>query len=417
MNSRILQNSILVLICSCLFSCTPVEILLHADLSGYVIDAATSNPLVDAKVKLNPLIDSTNTDINGKYMFQNLSPEIYEIEASKYYYGTISKTASILQGRTQEINFALNAVPVPDFSRKYLDFGLDSTTLSFTISNKGVGEMSYVIVANQDWITLHPSMGKITDESDRIVVTIDKTGLSDSIHKEIIKIISITKDEVVQNTIDILLNGIMDQDLNYYSTVRIGTQVWMAENISTGSNFSNLNNQTDNGITEKYCYGNNKGYCNSFGGLYLWDEMMQYNPPDNRIISETRGICPTGWHIPSYNEWNTLINYLGGTSVAGGKLKAITNPTEFLQWRSPNTGATDEAGFHAYNGNFMIHGINYNNTDDIAAFWTASDCSTPGKWCRYFVKLSYNNSEAQLLKVPEDYNKDYAYSVRCVKNP
>ena len=274
--------------------------------------------------------------------------------------------------------------------------------------------MSYVISANQDWITLHPSMGSVTDESDKIIVTINKTGLSDTIHKEKIKIISICKDEVVQNTIAVLLNGIMDQDLNYYPVIRIGTQVWMAENLDAGTYVDEYDKQTDNGITEKYCRTNLRDYCTGLGGLYLWDEMMQYNPPDNGITGEIQGICPVGWHIPTQAEWNTLIDYLGGLGVAGGKLKSTNG------WKSPNVGATDEVGFHAQSGELMIHGINnYNlfNSDGLATFWTASDCTIPNKWCRYYVKLSYNDGAAQLLKVPEDYYKDYAFSVRCVKNP
>jgi hypothetical protein len=84
-----------------LYYCKPEEIILHGDLTGLVTDAETNQPIAAVIVKLNPSDNSTNTDRDGKYMFENLTPEIYEIEASKYSYGTISKTAAILQGRTQ----------------------------------------------------------------------------------------------------------------------------------------------------------------------------------------------------------------------------------------------------------------------------------------------------------------------------
>ena len=133
---------------------------------------------------------------------------------------------------------------------------------------------------------------------------------------------------------------IADIDGNIYNTVIIGTQVWMKENLKATklNDGTNILLETDNAtwisLTDPaYCWYNNdaSSYKNTYGALYNW------------FTVETGKLCPTGWHVPSDAEWFTLIDFLGGESVAGGKLKEIGN----THWNSPNTGATDEYGFTA----------------------------------------------------------------------
>ena len=123
----------------------------------------------------------------------------------------------------------------------------------------------------------------------------------------------------------------LDADENYYRIVTIGTQTWMAENLNTGEIlYPNIGyetvgvEQTDNGIIEKYCYDNDDRNCDSLGGLYIWKEMMDYTPSDTGIIGTTQGICPAGWHIPTFTEWETLFEYIG-ESEAGKALKSKGN--------------------------------------------------------------------------------------------
>ncbi len=88
----------------------------------------------------------------------------------------------------------------------------------------------------------------------------------------------------------------------YYHTVQIFSQCWMKENLEAGTMIPGSQSQTNNGIIEKYCYANNQNNCTHDGGLYLWEEMMQYN-----LTTEgAQGICPSGWHIPTDNEWKIL---------------------------------------------------------------------------------------------------------------
>jgi len=104
-----------------------------------------------------------------------------------------------------------------------------------------------------------------------------------------------------------------------YHSVVIGSQCWMKENLNIGKwlDQSQLQKPTDNGLIEKYCYGNDFVQCDVWGGLYQWDEMMLYSE-----VSGAQGICPDGWHIPTSQDWKNLIRFLGGNLEAGGKMKS-----------------------------------------------------------------------------------------------
>ena len=79
-----------------------------------------------------------------------------------------------------------------------------------------------------------------------------------------------------------------------YNTVLIGNQCWLKENLDVGTRINLNQSPTNNGIIEKYCYNDNPTNCDTYGGLYKWDEAMQYTTTEGAI-----GICPSGWHIPS----------------------------------------------------------------------------------------------------------------------
>lgn len=134
-------------------------------------------------------------------------------------------------------------------------------------------------------------------------------------------------------------NTVTDIDGNVYNTVKIGSQVWMVENLRTtrfndGVQIPNVTNDSQwmNLSTPGYCwYDNNISNKEIYGGLYNW------------YAVNTGKLAPTGWHVPTLDEWETLINYLGGENIAGDKLKE----TGTTHWLSPNTGSTNESGFTA----------------------------------------------------------------------
>ena len=158
-----------------------------------------------------------------------------------------------------------------------------------------------------------------------------------------------------------------------YNTVLIGTQCWFKENLNVGTRINGSQNQTNNGIKEKYCYDDLESNCNIYGGLYQWDEMMQYVTTQG-----VKGICPDGWHIPTDAEWTTLTNYLGGESVAGGKMKEAG----YAHWASPNTGATNTSGFTALPGGGRGTDGSFDGLTYYAYFWSSTEYSSTYAWYR-----------------------------------
>ena len=196
-------------------------------------------------------------------------------------------------------------------------------------------------------------------------------------------------------------NPITDpRDGKTYNTVQIGTQCWFAQNLNVGTKINGNIEQTNNSIIEKYCYADLESNCDIYGGLYQWNEMMQYVTTPG-----VQGICPTGWHIPTHGEWTILTDFLGGESVAGGKMKEAG----YVHWSSPNTGATNSSGFTALpGGNRDING-NFYNLTNYAFFWSSSQFDATIAWYRY---LDVSNEYVYR----DNNDKTYGFSGRCVQD-
>lgn len=193
--------------------------------------------------------------------------------------------------------------------------------------------------------------------------------------------------------------GVTDVDGNTYQSVIIGTQEWMSENLKTSkySNGNNIFNETDqttwlNLTSGAWVYYNNDSQFDiPFGKLYNW-----------HAVSDTRNICPNGWHVPSDLEWMTLVNYLGGENVAGTKMKSVG--TQF--WQSPNTG-TNESGFTGLpggnrSGSFLSEGL-------WGYWWSSTEFNSGGAW---LYSLNYNFPQA----IRNNPGKVFGYSVRCIND-
>jgi uncharacterized protein (TIGR02145 family) len=185
-----------------------------------------------------------------------------------------------------------------------------------------------------------------------------------------------------------------------YQTVQIGTQCWFKENLNIGARINGSQNQTNNGIIEKYCYDDNESNCNVYGGLYQWDELMQYVTTQG-----AKGLCPDGWHIPTDAEWTTLTNYLGGEAVAGGKMKEAG----YTHWAPPNTGATNSSGFTALPGGLRGNDGSFYNLSYLAYFWSSSQNDATYAWHRY---LYYSNESVYR----NYFNKAHGFSCRCLQD-
>ena len=203
------------------------------------------------------------------------------------------------------------------------------------------------------------------------------------------------------------VSQVTDKDGNVYKTIIIGTQEWMLENLN-GTHFRNgdaIQQEKDDDDwsqlnTPAWCnFDNNSNNGKTFGKLYNY-----------QAVNDPRGLAPKGWHIPNDAEWKQLINYLGGDSLAGEKIKSLS------KWKSPPTAIRNESGFSAYpvgsrggrrrseNCSGCFDGIGY-----YAYFWSSTEVRGGYNNCfslsDMLPKLFYGNSEMQA-----------GYSVRCIKD-
>lgn len=172
------------------------------------------------------------------------------------------------------------------------------------------------------------------------------------------------------------------RDGKVYQTVVIGNQVWMAENLAYAPSSGNY-----------WAYDNDDANLEVYGYLYDWQTALN--------------VCPTGWHLPSDEEWTELTDYLADN--AGGKLKAtgtIEEGTGF--WYDPNEGATNETGFTALPGGYRRGNGEFRGIGNYGGWWSAVEGIAGNAWRR---GMYYHYSDV----VRDDGNKDYGFSVHCLR--
>jgi uncharacterized protein (TIGR02145 family) len=182
------------------------------------------------------------------------------------------------------------------------------------------------------------------------------------------------------------------RDGRAYQTVKIGNYWWMAENLNYGTRIDGSKNQTSNGIIEKYCYDNLESNCSAHGGLYQWDEMMNYT-----TFPVNQGICPAGWHVPSDEEWKELEIFLG-MSEADANLTGFRGTDQGTQLKSGGS-----SGFNASLDGYMTTPNNFLNGGAGNCFWTATDI-----YARYLL-----NSRTDVYRWNTPL-KTYGLSLRCM---
>src|SRR5690606_15049986 len=124
----------------------------------------------------------------------------------------------------------------------------------------------------------------------------------------------------------------------------------------------------------------------TYGVLYNWTAVMAGSASSTANPSGVQGVCPTGWHLPSDAEWTELSDSLGGSSVAGGKLKE----TGTTHWFSPNTGATNETGFTALPGGYRFNPGEFKYIKNFGYWWSATEDNTAS--ALYWI-MSYYHSD------------------------
>ena len=167
-----------------------------------------------------------------------------------------------------------------------------------------------------------------------------------------------------------------------YNTVQIGSQCWLKQNLNVGTMIDSSQNQTiTNTAIEKYCYQNDTLNCGRYGGLYQWSEAMGYV-----TTAGAQGICPTGWHLPRLEEWDTLKAFVGGD---GNALKADGSNTSGFS--AIFAGARTDAGA-------------FTNFGSNATFWSTT---------RFFYYTDLNKTNGSIYE--NTYTANYGLSIRCIK--
>jgi len=194
---------------------------------------------------------------------------------------------------------------------------------------------------------------------------------------------------------------VTDADGNVYNTVTIGTQTWMKANLKTtkyndGTSIAYVTTTWNGLTTGAYCnYNNDANNAGTYGRLY------------NGFAAFNSKVCPSGWHVPSDAEWETLATSLGGTSVAGGKLKEAGTS----HWMTPNTDADNSSGFTALPGGERDYtNGSFSNLGNYGTWWTSTEAIDDLN--ALYRHMSYKYAMISGISG----SKYYGYSIRCVKN-
>ncbi len=168
-----------------------------------------------------------------------------------------------------------------------------------------------------------------------------------------------------------------------YSTIQIGGQCWMGENLKTGETIDG--DMTDNGVVERWCYDAAETYCEGrCGGLYTWNEVMAWD-------DDSQGICPGGWRVPSLTDWNQLLGQFSGDEI---ELMAVLGSSGFDAW---------------YCGRISDGAHNPDYDGEFGWYWTSTDYSGIETWVAKFTR---EDETAETLHN----NIEFGYSVRCIRD-
>ena len=306
----------------------------------------------------------------------------YQLKLSKEGYGTISKTITLKENETIEINEEL-----PSGKEITISSTPSGAALSIDGQSYGATPWSGTLAFGSHTVKLIKGKRTVNEQ-----IGISQNGKS-SFSYDVSKICPAT---------------VSDADGNIYNTVKIGGQCWMKENLRVGKRINGSKGMSDGNRIEKYCYDNDRANCKTYGGLYQWGEMMQYTTQ-----SGAQGICPKGWHIPTDGEWKTLEMALdisqseadksGWRGTDQGKQMKSTSG-----WTNNGNG-TNSSGFNALPGGYRDSYGSFNYLGGYGYWWSSSENSGASAWLR---DLHYDNGQVSRYLG----NKTAGRSVRCLKD-
>ena len=222
-------------------------------------------------------------------------------------------------------------------------------------------------------------------------------------NKDFVAINRKNENETTVKSID-SCNTVTDIDGNVYETVKIGNQIWMAENLKVsryrnGDLIPNIQDDEDwcNLETGAWCnYDNNPEHDTKYGKLYNWF-----------AVDDKRGLAPEGWHVPNGRDWNNLLAHLIGEYWSEGNVRIQVDGLPI--WLVNNIGITNKDGFCAMPFGARLNNGKFDEYDDFANFWYSTECRFDSAWSR---KLRHYNNAMRA----QGYPKFYGLSVRCVKS-
>jgi len=282
------------------------------------------------------------------------------------------------QAELSSISVKTPPIKVEYYMTETLD--LSGLVITLTFDNEDKEDIIYSDFESRD-INTSPENGSTLAESTDVTFIHKPTGKKASL--------TITVSSVV-----------VDIEGNTYSIVKIGDQLWMGENLKTTKYNDGISIPLEkndiawnNLSTTSFCwFDNNKAmYGDTYGALYNWHAV------------NTNKLCPIGWHVPTDEEWITLVDFLGGEDVAGGKLKE----TGTSHWNSPNEGADNSSGFTGLPGGSrsdLFHSLG-----DGGRWWSSTQFDDINAWA-----LSVNYTYTSTFWY--NYTKSHGYSVRCIRD-
>ena len=278
------------------------------------------------------------------------------------------------------------------------------------------GEKKAYVCENGDWVVVSGSEESSVESSDTSSAELNcsaildgRTGWDWDVPKE------------CRFNPDIKYGTMTDgRDKKVYRTIKIGKQTWMAENLNYADS-----TKTPSLLNRSWCYDDVAENCAVTGRLYTWaaaiDSAKLYKDKsidcgDRKICTlpaKVRGVCPDGWHLPTYTEWNTLLTEVGGSLTAGKILKSQTG------WRScsrdgdrSNANGTDSVGFSALPASYRsdLGDFRFVVTGCLTRFWSATNEESVERGAYHMVVSDIDGAALG------GYSKSYALSVRCVKD-
>jgi len=345
-------------------------------ISGTVTDG-DSNPLEGVKITTTPATAEVLTDGEGNYSLLDLTAGSYTLQAEKTGYVNKTKAVAVIDGQISDGDIYISVR------------GSISGRVTDVDSNPLIGVKITTTPTTSDIFTDATGSYSILDLVAGSYVV--KAEMEDLLNKT--REVTVVDGEISNGDLTCLPCGIgtITYSGKNYNTVQIGDQCWLKENLDVGSMVQGSTNMSNNSSLEKYCYNNYPPNCEIYGGLYQWDEAMQYVTTEG-----TQGICPEGWHIPTGPEFQNLIAFVNGEAA---KIVDQGQTTESYT-------ATNETGF-----SLLFGGDRWYNSGDFFHLGASSALWGSTGFCNILLFNDYS-----IVSYGSTSYKGYGNSVRCLKD-